>query len=105
MRVGERNDELMDGMAQRLRQLRRQGGLSQTGLAARAGVTKEIVANLEIGRMQTVSLDNAIKLAKGLGVPLSDLAPEAGHSADKALADSQHRLRAIRKLVVSPPLA
>ncbi|MEV0357137.1 helix-turn-helix transcriptional regulator [Nocardia sp. NPDC050697] len=97
--IGERNDELMDGLAQRVKEHRKLRNLTQHGLAEVSGVSREVICNLELGRLQSISLDNAIKLSDGLRIPLSALAPQAGHSADEALADARQKLAAIQRVL------
>jgi transcriptional regulator with XRE-family HTH domain len=61
-------------LGRRLRRLRGARGLSQTGLAARAGVARSLVANLENGARDNITLANATKLADALGISLDLLA-------------------------------
>jgi XRE family transcriptional regulator of biofilm formation len=61
-------------LERRLRRLREARGLSQTELAARAGVARSLVTNLERGIRDNTSLVNATKLADALGISLDLLA-------------------------------
>ena len=61
-------------LGRRLRRLREARGLSQTGLASRAGVARSLVANLENGARDNITLANATKLADALGISLDLLA-------------------------------
>jgi len=54
----------------RLRQLRESRGLTQSELAARAGLTDQWVSHFEIGRREP-TFRNLQALAQGLGVGLS----------------------------------
>jgi transcriptional regulator with XRE-family HTH domain len=56
----------------RVRDVRHKKGLSQEGLADAIGLHRTYIGAIERGE-QSVSLDNAAKIAKGLGVKLSDL--------------------------------
>lgn len=58
--------------AKRLKELRAQQGLTQAALAERAGVTLSYIGRLEIGRHDP-QLSTLYKLAKALGVSISDL--------------------------------
>ena len=55
-----------------LRQLRRERGLSQEGLARKAGVTKLTIINIETGRTKPRS-GTIAKIALALGVPADHL--------------------------------
>jgi transcriptional regulator with XRE-family HTH domain len=57
---------------ERLRSRRRSLGLSQEGLAERSGVHWTFVGQVERGQ-RNLSLHNALKLARGLGVDLGEL--------------------------------
>lgn len=57
---------------QRVRTIRQAQGLSQEGLADRAGVHRTYVSSLERGQ-RNVGLDNIHALARALGVPASQL--------------------------------
>lgn len=56
----------------RVRELRTERGISQEGLAHRAGVHRTYVSDLERGN-RNVGLDNIYALAEALGVPAADL--------------------------------
>jgi DNA-binding XRE family transcriptional regulator len=62
-----------------LREHRRQCGLTQTELAARAGVSRQLVAAVEAGR-NTPAVDAALRLARALGTTVEELfaAPPPG---------------------------
>lgn len=59
-----------------IRRARRDLGLSQEGLAARAGLDRTYVSGLERGR-RNPTLTTQVKLAHALGRALSDLVREA----------------------------
>jgi transcriptional regulator with XRE-family HTH domain len=56
-----------------LRALREAKGWSQVQLAARADVTSAYIAQLETGKKQNPSLEVLKRLAKALGVPVTEL--------------------------------
>jgi transcriptional regulator with XRE-family HTH domain len=61
----------------RLRELRKERGLSQEELAFRAGLHRTYVSSAERGE-RNVSLINIKRLAKALGVDMCDLLPADG---------------------------
>jgi XRE family transcriptional regulator, master regulator for biofilm formation len=56
-----------------LRTLREQRGLTQDQVASRAGVTKPYLSQLESGARKNPSLPVLKRLAKALGVPVTEL--------------------------------
>ncbi len=48
-------------------------GMTQAGLAQKVGVTKQYITMLERGKHRTPSLPTLRKLAKALGVPVTEL--------------------------------
>lgn len=56
----------------RVRFLRQQAGLSQERLAAKAGLHTTYISGVERGEYN-VSLQNIVKLARALGVPVTEL--------------------------------
>ncbi len=56
----------------RLRQLRADRGITQEALAKKAGLSRVYVARLETGK-QDPTLTTLTKLAKALGVPVTEL--------------------------------
>ena len=63
----------MSELPNRIRELRRARGLTQTELARAAGVTAEQVSRWETGRRPTMLLTTARRLAAALGVRIDDL--------------------------------
>ena len=59
-------------MDHRLRALRLQAGLTQGELAARAGVSRQLVAAVEAGR-NVPAVDAAVALARALGTTVEEL--------------------------------
>ena len=69
-------EPLVEAFATVLRRRRLAQDLSQEALARRADVSMRFVSLLELGRHMP-TINTMQKLAKGLGVPLSDLVREA----------------------------
>ena len=59
---------------ERLRQLRELAGLSQRELARRANVPQPVVSDVESGKQKGITLENARRIARVLGVTLDLLA-------------------------------
>lgn len=70
-----------------LRERRRQCGLTQAELAARAGVTRQLVAAVEAGR-NTPAVDAALGLARALGSTVEELFADRPPGVVPALGDS-----------------
>ncbi len=60
-------------IGKRVRQLREAKGLTQEALAAKSGLHRVYLAQLEIGRNQNPQLETLQRLAKALGVSLAEL--------------------------------
>jgi transcriptional regulator with XRE-family HTH domain len=60
-------------MGRRVKRLREAKGLSQRTLAAKAKVTQGLIHQLETGAVQDVRSQVVVKLAKALGVPVTEL--------------------------------
>lgn len=56
-----------------IKTLRQEKGLSQKALAEQVGVTDAYITMLESGKRKNPSLDILKKLAKALGVPVTEL--------------------------------
>lgn len=59
-------------LAENLRRIRRESGLSQEEVAARAGLHRTYVSSVERG-LRNVSVENIFALARALGCDPSDL--------------------------------
>lgn len=60
-------------MEYRVREIRKQLGITQTELCKRSGVSREIVSGLELGTSRTTTIATLDKIANALGVRISDL--------------------------------
>src|SRR6187397_1299717 len=84
-----RATDLAVRLAEQVRRLRIQAGLTQAELAARAGVTVETIARLERvlrGRLSAnanPSLETLVRLASALGVEVSELLSEPSRPRPK----------------------
>jgi transcriptional regulator with XRE-family HTH domain len=65
----------------RLRQLRELAGLSQRELARRANIPQPVVSDVESGKQKSMSLENARRIARVMGVTL-DLLAGTGEDED-----------------------
>jgi len=65
----------MRELGHRLRTLREERGLTQQALARAAGVATDMVSRLENGRYSSPGLRTLLRVADGLGLPLSTLLP------------------------------
>ena len=61
-------------LGERLRQLRELAHLSQNELAKRANVPRPIISDVESGKQKGITLENARRIARVLGVTLDLLA-------------------------------
>lgn len=72
-------------LADRLRQLRKERGLSQKELARRAQIANTTLCDIEAGRMEP-SVRTLIRLARALGVDLNSLLPDSAIGPDQECA-------------------
>ena len=63
---------ITEKIGNRIRELRKETGLSQEKFAAKIGMDRTYFASVEAGR-RNISICNIKKIADGLGVSLSDL--------------------------------
>ena len=73
--AGDRVGRVLSGLGPRIRRARRERGMTLERLAAAAGTSAAHLSRLESGERQP-SLDGALRLAMGLGVPFSELFEE-----------------------------
>ncbi len=89
-------------LADEIKRLRKEAGLSQTALAEAVGVSQGFVTQLETGRSTGFSVDVLFKLAKALGVDCSHFEPWFAGEAQadtppEALPEEPERARGKRK--------
>jgi len=78
----------MDGFrADRLRRAREASGLTQSDLAERAGVSRQLVSAVEAGR-NTPSVDGALRLARALGASVEELFGDAAPTVRSVLGEA-----------------
>ena len=65
-------DDLRKDVGERIRSLRKAGGITQEELGEKAGLNYKFIGELERGRVN-VSLDSLQKIAEALGVKIGDL--------------------------------
>jgi len=87
--------------ARRLREVRRQAGMTQQRLAdlmARAGskIHRSTIGKIEIGD-QPVTIGQAVQIAGILGVPLAELITEHAERKQQALLDAQLAVASLRR--------
>jgi transcriptional regulator with XRE-family HTH domain len=63
----------MSPLGRRVKRLRTTQGMSQRTLAAKAKVTQGLIHQLETGAIQDVRSQVVVRLAKALGVPVTEL--------------------------------
>ena len=66
------NTMITERVGNRIRELRSQTGLSQEKFALKIGMDRTYFASVELGK-RNIALKNIEKIAKGLGVTLSEL--------------------------------
>ena len=77
--------ELQMPLGERLRQFRELAGLSQNELAKRANIPRPVISMVESGKQKSMSLENARRIARVLGVTLDMLAgPEEDEDSPTA---------------------
>lgn len=78
---------LQTSFGDRCRQLRRATGLSQEKFAYSIGMDRSYYASIETG-MRNVTLSSMAKIAKGLGISISELLVGVGEEGNFALGDA-----------------
>ena len=71
-------------LGERLHQLRELANLSQNELAKRANVPRPIISDVESGKQKGITLENARRIARVLGVTLDLLAGTGEEDANPA---------------------
>jgi len=65
-------ETVLQKLGENLKQLRLEAGLSQEKLSERADVDRTLISSIEHGK-KLARIDTLVKLARGLGTPLSTL--------------------------------
>ena len=73
---------MVSRLGRRLKQYRELAGFTQNELAKRADVSRPIISNVERGTQDSMTLDNAGKLAKALGISIDLLAGQGQDDSD-----------------------
>ncbi len=60
-------------MNHKIQRLRRKAGLTQVQLAAKAGVSRSYIADMEAGHRRAPSVETLKRLAKALGATVAEL--------------------------------
>lgn len=79
-------------LGQRIRLAREQRGMTQKSAAEAAGVATDMISRIENGRYTSPGLRTILRIAEGLGAPLSDLLPE--NTSITSLSAVEHGLKA-----------
>src|SRR5947209_1663834 len=87
-----RHDEIVARFAQRLRELRLAGGMSQAELARQAEVTTNYISRLE-GGGAAPGIDLVARLALALGLPIAELLPTTTLVGDDMAANRRQASR------------
>jgi transcriptional regulator with XRE-family HTH domain len=66
----------MAALAQRIRAIREERGLTQQSVARAAGIASDMVSRLENGHYTSPGLRTLLRIADGMGVPLALLLPD-----------------------------
>jgi len=74
---------MVSTLGQRLKQYRELADLSQNELAQRSGVPRPTITNLESGAQSGLTLENARKLARALGISIDMLAGKGEEETER----------------------
>ena len=76
----EQNErQYMVELGHRIRVAREQRGMTQKQAARAAGIATDMISRLENGRYQSPGLRTLLRIAEGLGTPVSELLPDSTH--------------------------
>jgi len=67
----------MTALAQRIRAVREERGLTQQAVARAAGIATDMISRLENGHYTSPGLRTLLRIAEGMGVSLGQLLPES----------------------------
>lgn len=74
----------MAALAQRIRTVREERGLTQQAVARAAGIASDMISRLENGHYTSPGLRTLVRIADGMGVSLAALLPEVPSAATAA---------------------
>ncbi len=74
--MGDASTQAFARLVRRVVAARRLRRMSQTALGERAGLHRDVIANIETGRRQDIRLKEALALAEALDLSLYDLLSE-----------------------------
>jgi transcriptional regulator with XRE-family HTH domain len=87
--------DYMAELGKRIRIAREQRGMTQKEAAQAAGIATDMISRLENGRYQSPGLRTLVRIAEGLGAPVSELLPDASPEAQASPTEMSHRARLI----------
>jgi len=73
---------MVSTLGRRLKQYRELANLSQNQLAQRSGVPRPTISNVESGDQEGLTLENARKLARALGITIDALAGKGAEESE-----------------------
>lgn len=94
--------EEKESIGMRIKEIRLKTGMSQSELARRSGVDRAYISQLEGGKTYSVTLGTAQNLARGLGVPASELLGEKEESLGNLLSRAQAISRRLDEIEFIP---
>jgi transcriptional regulator with XRE-family HTH domain len=74
---------MVSTLGRRLKQYRELANLSQNQLAQRSGVPRPTISNVESGDQEGLTLENARKLARALGITIDALAGKGAEESER----------------------
>jgi transcriptional regulator with XRE-family HTH domain len=85
----------MAELGRRVRVAREHRGMTQKEAAQAAGIATDMISRLENGRYQSPGLRTIMRIADGLGAPVSELLPDAVSEPQVNSAELSQRARLI----------
>jgi len=74
---------MVSTLGRRLKQYRELADLSQNELSKRSGVPRPTISNVESGEQEGLTLENARKLARALGISIDQLAGKGDEDSER----------------------
>jgi transcriptional regulator with XRE-family HTH domain len=85
----------MTELGRRVRVAREHRGMTQKEAATAAGIATDMISRLENGRYLSPGLRTLVRIAEGLGAPVSELLPDTSPEAQASPTEMSHRARLI----------